>query len=199
MYRKNLAVKKTTKSNMDQIYKKAVSEALEAVKDVEDADLKKSAFEIVLRQLLNAAPDHTRGGPGTDMIPPESVVAKPNSNHTNKTGLTKEEIDTLFETKGEIVVLKVKPTGESLLEQQQALAHAILIGYHALFGKDSVTSVMMGTAARDWNLLDTNFSRTIQIPGYIQAKGKRKGVTYSLKPGAIAKLKESMQKMARGE
>ncbi len=184
---------------MNHLYKKAVTEALEAVKEVQDADLKKSGFEIVLRSLLGVVPT---GAPITNKAPamlPRDKVANESGGSINKTGLTDDEVATLFEVNGETVVLKVKPVGESVPEQQQSLAHAILVGYKALFGKDGISASQMGSAAREWSLKDTNFATNIQTPGHIQAKGAGKGATYSLRPGAIGKLKDSMQKMARGE
>lgn len=182
---------------MEDIYKKVVAQALEAVKDVPDADLKKAGFEVVLRQLLQAVAANTTSASGEVTGGKVNVTTK--NNPVNKTGLTDDEVNILFEKKDNTLVLRIKPTGKTVPTQQQILAHAILVGYLALFNRDSVSSAEMVVAAKDWKLFDANFSRNIQTPGYIQAKGVKKGVTYSLKPGAISKLKESIQKMARGE
>ena len=184
---------------MSQEYKDMVAEALEAVKEVEDADLRKSGFEIILQQLLRTKQDGASAD--TPIVAPKMPAANAPapSGRANRTGLTDEEIQTLFEIKGETVVLKVEPTGTSVPEQQQMLAHAVLVGHLALLDKDNVSTTVMSAAARDWNLFDTNFSRTILTPGHVQSRGVRRGVNYSLKPGAVGKLKQSMQKMARGE
>jgi hypothetical protein len=180
-----------------QFYKKAVADAHEAVKDVEDADLRKSGFEIILKQLLQISPAPTGGAvPHTD---DNGISLKVNAGRANKTGLTDDEIQTLFEVKDKAVILKIQPSGTTVPEQQQTLAHAILVGHFALFGSDDISAKKMGAAARDWKLLDTNFSRTILVPGYIQSKGERASVRYSLKPGAMGKVKETLQKMAHGE
>lgn len=183
---------------MSKNYKEATEMAIAAVKDIQDPDLKKSAFEVILRDLLNADPSNiqsthqeTKGASGTES-------AQPNTGQ-NKTGLTDEEIDTLFNAEGDVLTLKVRPTGDSVPKQQQMLAHAVLVGYKAVFGKDTVPSLTMVTAARDWNLMDRHFAENVRAPGHIQTKGIKKGAVYSLRPGAMAKLKESMQKMARGE
>lgn len=181
---------------MENIYQKVVAEALESVKDVPDADLKKAGFEVVLRQLLQATPGgqlKNENNPGG-----EGVVVTGNT-QVSKTGLTTEEINILFEDKNGTLCLKVKPTGQTIAEQHQKLAHAILVGHLALLGKESISSLVMLAAARDWHLPEKHFARNIQSPGYIQAKGVGKGVIYSLKPGAVWKLKESLQKMAHGE
>lgn len=186
------------KNNMDQLfYKKALIEAQEAVKDVHDPELRKSGFEVILKQLLQTA--SVPAGANVVMAPPASGEVKTDSVRGSKTGLTEDEIQVLFEVKDSIVILKVQPSGTTLAEQQQTLAHAILVGHFALLGNDDISVRTMGAAARDWKLLDTNFSRTILVPGYIQSKGQRGGVRYSLKPGAMGKIKETLQKMARGE
>lgn len=178
-------------------YKQALREAEEAVKDVADVELRKIGFEVILKQLLKieegAAPQRMQTTKA--QTPKKPTVAT----HTNTTGLTSDDLDTLFEVKDDAITLRVRPTGANVAEQQQLLAHAVLLGYKALLGQDTVGAVKLAAVAKEWNLLDTNFGRTIQAPGFIQAKGKRRGVTYSFRPGAIAKLTESVQKMAKGE
>lgn len=183
---------------MDQtLYKKALADAQDAVKDIQDPELKKSGFEIILKQLLQVVPAVV--GEVTPTIPSSGAEPKTGGVRSSKTGLTEDEIQTLFEVKDNAVILKIQPSGATVPGQQQTLAHAILVGYFALLGNDDVSSPTMAAAARDWNLFDTNFSRTILVPGFIQSKGFRKGVRYSLKPGAMGKIKETLQKMARGE
>jgi hypothetical protein len=182
---------------MEDEYKESVKKAMEAVKYIEDADLRKSGFEIILKQLLQTGVTSGSSEPAFVKTPESKVIF--GGVHVNKTGLTEEELQTLFSVEGEVVKLKVKPIGESVAEQQQLLAHAILFGYYTLLGKDSILATIMGATAREWNLLDTNFSRTIQAPGHIQSKGKGRGVNYSFRPGAVTKLKDAMQKMACGE
>lgn len=183
---------------MNKIYKKAITEATEAVRDMEDLDLKKSAFEILLRDLLQGMseqkPTEKKG-----VTFPVGITSTTKDGYKNNTVLTQEEIDSLFEVKKENLLLKIKPTGKSDTEKQQKLAHAILVGYKAIFGKDSVPVSVILTAARDWNLSVLHFGKNIQLAGYVQGKGVKKGAIYSLKPGAVEKLKESIQKMARGE
>ncbi len=173
---------------MNQIYKKAVAEAMESVEDVDDPELKKSGFEILLKKLIENSSETSQSKEGFSLPAGMSIA----SGYSNKTGLSEEEVKTLFEVNEDVVTLKVKPVGVSVPEQQQSLAHAILIGYKAALGKDSVPSSSMLAAAREWNLWNTNFSTNIQTPGYVQAKGVRKGATYSLKPGAVGKLKDSL-------
>lgn len=178
-------------------YKKALAEAQEAVKDVTDTELRKIGFKVVLKQILEG--DVGKVPPHTSSVKP-AVAHAATTTHPNKTGLGQDELNALFEKKdGETISLKVKPTSAALPEQQQLLAHAIIVGYKALFDKDSVPSLAMVAAAREWNLMDKNFARNIQSPGYIQAKGIKKGVTYSLKPGAIDKIRPALQLLAHGE
>lgn len=184
---------------MNQIYKSAVAEALESVKDIEDSELKKSGFEILLKKLIDAPLDTTQPRAEGSTTHHSPAKAAHTSLRLNKTGLSEEEIETLFEVDGDTVTLKVKPTGSTVAEKQIALAHALLIGYKATLGQDNVSSLAVAAVAREWNIWDTNLSKKIQAAGYIQAKGIRKAAIYSLKPGAIDKLCESMQKMARGE
>ncbi|MFZ2886616.1 MAG: hypothetical protein WA021_02225 [Minisyncoccia bacterium] len=177
-------------------YKQALREAEEAVKDIADVELRKVGFEVILKQLLHteeAVPQRAQ----TTKVPTRQAPAI--STYTNTTGLNSDELDTLFEKKEDTVALKVRPTGATIKEQQQLLAHAVLIGHKSLLGQDAVGAMKLAAVAKEWNLLDKNFGETIQTPGLIQAKGKKRGVIYSFRPGAIAKLKEQMQKMARGD
>lgn len=182
---------------MNEIYKKAITEATEAVRDMEDSDLKKSAFEILLRDALQGMSEHKPTGQ-KEITSPVEIISK-KDDHKNNTGLTQEELDSLFEVKKENLLLKIKPIGKSDAEKQQKLAHVILVGYKAIFGKDSVPVSVMLTAARDWNLSVLHFGKNIQLAGYVQGKGVKKGAIYSLRPGAVEKLKESIQKMAQGK
>jgi hypothetical protein len=178
-------------------YKQALCEAEDAVKDVADTELRKIGFEVILKQLLHTEEAIVASPTGATKASAPKTPTAPTS--TNNTGLTADELSTLFEVRDDTIALKVRPTGASVNEQQQLLAHAVLLGYKVLLGQDTISAVKLAGVAKEWNLLDTNFGRKIQVPGLIQSKGKRRGVTYSFRPGAVAKLKETMQKMARGE
>ena len=174
-------------------YSKAIESARELVRDIEEGEIRITAFGIVLQHLL---------GEASDINLPEDRphTSEDQKRNAVKGELTPEELSALFETdENSILKLKVRPTGDTIDSQQQTLAHAVLMGYHKLLGKNEVKATVMGEVARYWNLSDKNFSKSAKTSSFVQARGKGKGLVYSFRPGAVAKLTDEMRKMAYGE
>lgn len=175
----------------NETYIKVINEAYEIVKHLDNNDLQKIAFGIVLKRLI----DET-----TDVMQP-SAPDKDLRIKTTSKELSEEEVNTLFQVNedGKTIKFKVRPTGATTQDQQLMLMHTVLMAYHLLLKEDSVKATTIGEVARYWNLHDVNLSRTFKTSDYIQIRGKSKGVVYSFKPGAVAKLTDVMRKMAYGE
>ena len=178
-----------------ETYIEAIKEAHEVVKCLEDVELQKIAFGVILKRLIGrvyARADALIQSPAT---PGDSTTQIKNK------GLSDEEKGILFEVEddGKTLKLKVQPIGKTVEDQRLMLVHSILLGYHLLLGEDNVKATIMSEAARYWNLWDTNLSKTIRTSRYIQVRGSGKGKVYSLKPGAVAKLTESIREMIYGK
>ena len=107
-------------------------------------EMKEKAFEVVLAHLLGsgttpAATVPHAVTPNQTTSPLASVnngLGAFNANRVaTQLGISAEQVSELFEMKGDILHLTVKPVGKTVGDKQRVLAHALMVGYR--FGLDA--------------------------------------------------------------
>jgi len=173
-----------------QTIKENLKRAEELVKDIEDLELRKIAFGKILDSIISdenhrEETDKIKGTSQTD----QSDASDPFSRVASNLGKPLDDVREIFIIEGEEIHLKVKPTPVSSADRQRMLAHFMLFAYKVAFKKDSLPATILVDEAKEWDIWDANFGRNVSASLLIQTKGKSKGTTYSLTPGATEKAK----------
>lgn len=188
-----------------QEIKTKIALAFEAINDVQDKELKVTAFGVVLKFLLTT-PSLNQGGCRTSGSNEDAVrensagialVGKV-SPVLNSLSITQEQLSEIYEVDGENLKLKVKVDDVKSSEQQRKLAHAVLFGYKAILDVKEVVGSKLLAVAKGWDIPTDHFVKNVNSSEYLQIRnvGKGKDPIFSLKPGALNKLVEEIKVLA---
>jgi len=188
-----------------QEIKKKIALAFEAVNAVQDKELKATAFGVVLRFLLTA-PSLNQSGRRTSDSNEDTVrensagialVGKV-SPVLNSLSITQEQLSEIYEVDGDNLKLRVKIDDVKSSEQQRKLANVVLFGYKIILDLKEVTGSKLLSVAKDWDIPTDHFVKNVKSSEYLQIRnvGKGKDPIFSLKPGALTKLVESVKTLA---
>jgi hypothetical protein len=176
--------------------KDQIQEAIRLAQNAASAaspELKEKAFEVVLSHLLDG-----NGASSTLRVPKEQVkqTKKINDNEevsidvvrvASQLGITEEQAADLYQMKDSVLHLGIKPVGATLLDRQCNLANALVIGYRLGLDIKEVSITAINEAADEWNVRDSNMSRSLKTSKIIQMKGGGKGKkpVFSLAPNSL--------------
>jgi hypothetical protein len=187
--------------------KDKIQEAIRLAQDaVSEAspELKQKAFEVVLSHLL--------GGGGASAASQSSKqqmkqqASEPNVGEgatlnvariASQLGITEEQAADLYQIKNGVLHLGVRPVGATLLDRQRNLAHALVVGYRLGLDTKEVSITAINEAADEWNVRDSNMSRSLKISNIIQMKGGGKGKkpVFSLAPNSLERASAEITTM----
>jgi hypothetical protein len=166
-------------------------------------ELKEKAFEVVLSHLLGTV--HT---PSSTSIPKHHVKEAQEMSGSENTefnitriasqiGITEEQAADLYQIKNGVLHLGIKPVGATLLDRQRNLAHALVVGYRLGFEIKEVSITTINEAADEWNIRDSNMSRSLKTSKIIQTKGGGKGKKpmFSLAPNSLERASVEITSM----
>ncbi|MEK7462010.1 MAG: hypothetical protein AAB618_00325 [Patescibacteria group bacterium] len=180
--------------------RKYLEEAITAAQNaagVASPELKEKAFEVVLEHLLKAQSSTSSSGVavgGLSKVESLPGSALDSGRLATQLGISVEQVNELYEMKGDELHVAIKPVGRGVADQQRNLAYALIAGYK--FGLDikEVPITVFTVAADEWGIRDSNLGRNLKEAKGIQAKGVGKGKkpVFSLAPGGIDKIRDEI-------
>lgn len=166
-------------------------------------EMKEKAFEVVLAHLLGSGTNPAATVPHAVTPNQTASPLAPLNNGSSvfdanrvatQLGISTEQVSELFEMKGDVLHLAVKPAGKTIGDKQRVLTHALIVGYR--FGLDlkEVPITVFNDAADEWGIRDSNMGRVLKSSRNLQMKGGGKGKRplFSLAPGAIERVRDEI-------
>jgi hypothetical protein len=187
-----------------QEIKKKIDLAHEAVDEIQDKELKTTAFGVVLKFLLTTSlPNHSEryNSPNEKSVPDNSTHVTPlakTSSVLSSLSITQEQLSEIYEVDGDNLKLRVKVNDAKNSEQQRKIAHVMLFGYKAILDIKEVKGSQLLAVAKVWDIPTDHFVQNVKSSEYLQIRnvGTGKDPILSLKPGALNKLVEEIKALA---
>lgn len=188
-----------------QEIKKKIALALEAVGEMQDKELKTTAFGAVFNQLLaTSLPGQNERRiskeNATTEKPIDSVPIVKTSPVLNSLPITQEQLSEIYEIDSEELKLRVKVNDAKNSDQQRKLAQVMLFGYKVLLDVKDVRGSKLLAIAKEWDIPTDHFVKNVKgnAKEYVDVRntGKGKDPIFSLRPGALNKLVEEVKALA---
>src|SRR6266481_1511638 len=179
-----------------------ITDAIRAAQQAAEAaspEMKEKAFEVVLAHLLGGASIatpaiHSPIKQVSANVEPASSESFDTARVATQLGISTEQVSELFEMKGTVLHVALKPGGKRIGDQQRTLAYILAVGYRFGLNIKELPITVFNDAADEWGIRDTNIGRVLKESKNLQMKGGGRGKRplFSLAPGAIDRVREEI-------